>query len=552
MADTASTGLAQFRSFTEIPLVRQMGMIAALAMAIAGGMALFTWSQSPNYQPLYSDLSQKDSADLADAMRAANIPVKIDPNTGAVMVPADKLNDARMRAAAAGLPKSTAMGFEMIQQNESFGTSQFIEAARYQLALETELARTVAALQPVKSARVHLALPKPSAFAQTSGTPSASVLVELRPGRMLEDGQVDSIQHMVASSVPNLSASNVTVIDQYGRLLSGGDKNSALAQSSQEYEYARRAENDYESRIEDILTPMLGPNHVRAQVDADFDFSQTEQATESYDPQKTAVRSEQTSEDTTRAPNAGPNGVPGATSNQPPATAAPPAKPAASVQALQGGNTAQSTDTTVSQSKSETRNYEVDRTVSHTRQAVGQLKRLSVAVLVDNTTKTDADGNVTSVPLTPAQLAQVEALVKQAVGFNPQRGDTVTVQNAAFKAEEIPPLTPIPLWKRPEFREYLRQGLGALIVLVLIFAVLRPTLRSLLAGAPRVRHQGAIQGEIADEPAQQQALAADAAGATALAPPPYEQKLALARAAVTQDPKRVAQVMKTWIGEDGG
>jgi flagellar M-ring protein FliF len=564
MADTALAGLRQARSITELPVVRQLGLIAALALAIAAGIALFSWSQSPNFQPLFSNLTEKDSAELADAMRAAGIEVRIDPNTGAVLVPAEKIHDARMRAAAQGLPRSTSMGFEMIQQDEGFGTSQFMENARYQLALETELARTVASLQPVKNARVHLALPKPSAFTQNSGTPSASVLVELQPGRSLESNQVESIQHMVASSVPNLSASNVTVIDQFGRLLSDGDKDSELAVSAEQYQYARRAENDYARRIEEILTPMLGPGHITAQVAADFDFSVTEEAKESYNPQQkeAAVRSEQSTEDTTRAPNGGPLGIPGATSNQPPATAAPPAKPAPSVAAAAAGagaappangtTAAKAEDVTVSQSKSETRNYELDRTVSHTRQSVGRLKRLSVAVLVDNLSKTNDNGDVVSEPLTPEQIAKVEALVKKAVGFDETRGDTVTVQNAPFQAEEVPEVEPIPWWKRPELREYLRQGLGALIVLVLIFAVLRPTLRSLLA--PKAfPGGGAVNAQLAERGDAQAAEALPAAGGqTALAPPPYEQKIALARNAVAQDPKRVAQVVKTWIGEDGG
>ncbi len=558
MADTALTGLRQARSITDLPMVRQLGLMAAVALAIAAGIALFSWSQSPNFQPIFANLTEKDSAELADAIRASGIEVKVDPNSGAVMVPAEKIHEARLRAASQGLPKSASMGFEMIQQDEGFGTSQFMENARFQLALETELARTISSLQPVKNARVHLALPKPSAFAQTTGTPSASVLVELQPGRMLEANQVESVEHMVASSVPNLSASNVTVIDQFGRLLSGGDKSGELAVSSEEYQYARRAEADYARRIEEILTPMLGPDHMSAQVAADFDFSVTEEAKESYNPQQkeASVRSEQSSEDTTRAPNGGPLGVPGATSNQPPATSAPPAQPAPSVAAAAAAagagaaSTAKATDTTVSQSKSETRNYELDRTVSHTRQSVGRLKRLSVAVLVDNISKTNDNGDVVSEALTPEQVAKVDALVKKAVGFDESRGDTVTVQNAPFHTEPVPEVPPIPLWNRPELREYARQGLGAVIVLVLIFAVLRPTLRSLMA--PRAPVAGGVmRAELAESGSGQDALPV-APNPQALAPPPYEQKLALARNAVAQDPARVAQVVKNWIGEDGG
>lgn len=569
MADSPLDSLKNARSITELPLVRQMSMIAAVGLAIAVGLYLFNWFQQPSYVPLYPNLNEKDSSELAEVMRQAAIPYKLDPGTGAVTVPGDKVNDARMRAASAGLPKSASMGFEMIQQNESFGTSQFMENARYQLALETELARTISSLQPVKGARVHLALPRPSPFTQTASTTSASVLVELQPGRELEATQVDSIRHMVASSVPNLAADSVTVIDQFGRLLSGQDANSPMAQSTQQYQYSRHVEADYVRRIEQLLAPMLGMDHISAQVSADFDFSETEEARESYDPAKTAVRSEQTTEDTTRGPNGGTQGIPGATSNQPPNTtqtnpapAQPPAaanaagQPGAANAANAAANTKTADATVTSQSTSQTKNYEVDRTLSHTRQPVGRLRRLSVAVLVDNISKQDDKGKTTTIPLTPEELSKVEALVKQAIGFDQARGDTVTVQNAPFKTEVAAPIPPEPIWKRAEFRDYIRQALGAIVLLVLIFAVLRPLLRSLITPKKYVAADE-NDGELDD----QRAALAHQAGQLALAggapeqpalpqpTPAYEQRLTAARGVVTQDPKRVAQVVKTWVNE---
>jgi len=461
-----------------------------------------------------------------------------------------------MPPAAQGLPKGTAMGFEMIQQDQGLGTSQFMETARYQLALETELARTVSSLQPVKAARVHLALPKASPFVRLQDNASASVLVELYPGRQLEQGQVSSIVHIVASSVPDLTPGAVTVIDQYGHLLTEGDPDSEAAQSTAQFEQTHRLEADYVRRLEQLLTPMLGAGRVNAQVAADMDFSVTEEAHESYKPDSAAVRSEQTSEDTTRNGAGAAQGIPGATSNQPPAAAQ--AKPAATAKDKDGAIAAAapaataatsttSGDNVVTQSRSNTRNYELDRTLSHTRQPVGRLRRLSVAVLVDNLPRTDAKtGKTALTPLSKDEMAKVEALVREAVGFDAARGDSVSVENAPFAAAEVPAITPLPLWQRPELRDVARQGLGALSVLVLIFVVLRPLLRNLLS-ASRPTAPMRI-GELPVDVGEERLSLNGPNGAATLA---YEQKLAAARGAVAQDPKRVAQVVKTWLGNDG-
>ena len=561
----ASRALPQFRvlaDLRQIPAVRQLATLIGLALAVAAGVALFTWSQQPNYVPVFPGLAEKDAADIADALRAGGTPMRLDPATGTVTVPADKVYEARMRLAAQGLPKGTAMGYEMIEQEQGLGTSQFIETARYQLALETELARTVGSLQSVKSARVHLALPKASPFVRRQDAASASVMVDLYPGRQLEAGQVSSIVHFVASSVPDLAPGAVTVIDQYGHLLTQNDSDSDVAQSVQQFEQTHRQEADYVRRIEDLLSPMLGAGRVSAQVAADMDFSVTEEARESYKPDAVAVRSEQSSEEMTRNP-AQPSGVPGALSNQPPAAAAP--APASAAAAKGDSKTVAATTTTasgqdlpLSQSKTSTRNYEVDRTVSHTRQTVGRLRRLSVAVLVDNLPKLDAKtGKTTLEPLTPAELSKVESLVKEAVGFDAARGDSVSVQNAPFAAAEAASIEPLPLWQRPEVRDAARQVLGALVVLVLIFAVLRPLLRNLMGTARTASGMDpggaplhlASNGRVAE--AEDRVSLGDGRG-----PPqqalPYEQKLATARGAVAQDPKRVAQLVKTWIGDDGG
>ncbi len=542
------------RSLKDIPALRQLIMLVGVAVAVAAGFTVFNWSQKPDLAPLYGNLADKDAAEIGEALRAAKIPFQVDTATGAVSVPAAQVHEARLKLASQGLPRGSAQGFEMIQQEQGFGTSQFIETARYQHALETELARSVSTLQPVRAARVHLALPKASAFARNREAASASVLVELHSGRTLEPDQVASIVHMVASSVSNLQPSAVTVVDQNGRLLTRDDGGSPLGQSSEQFDYARRVEADYVRRIEQLLTPMLGAGRVSAQVTADLDFSVTEEARETYKPDSATVRSEQTSEEQQRSPSGPAAGIPGATSNQPPPqTANPP------LNQLSGASG--SADAPLSQSKQSSRSYEIDRTLSHTRQPVGSVRRLSVAVLVDYVPRVGADKKVTMVALGKPELDKVNALVREAVGFSEQRGDSLSVQNAAFVQPDAVTPDDLPIWQNPQLRDGLRHLGGALIVLALIFAVLRPVLKQLLAAplAPRAA-QGALSGGgaagmvaddvrvVSDGPV---ALGRGPGGsAVAALPDPYDEKLQTARSAVTQDPKRVAQVVKNWIGQE--
>lgn len=539
------------RGLKDLPIVRQLALLVGIAAAVAGGIAMFTWSQQPGYVGLYADLSGKDAADAADALRAANIPYKLDPS-GALMVPGAQVHEARLQLASQGLPKGGAQGFEMMQQDPGFGVSTFLEGARYNHALETELARSIGLLSPVKAARVHLAIPKATAFARPGEGPSASVLVELHAGQSLEANQVQAIVHMVGSSVPDLDASRVTVVDQFGRLLSRNDSDSSLALTTEQFDHARRVEADFARRIEQLLAPVTGPGKVSTQVSADLDFSVTEEARESYAPDKSVVKSEQTSQETSRGgagngAGGAAQGVPGALSNQPPE-----AQPAIPLNAVAGS----SPEGPINQSTNSTKNYEVDRTLSHTREVGGRLKKLTVAVLVDDLPRADKDGAVKLQPLSADELKKIELLVKDAIGFDETRGDRVSVQNVSF----LPPTTVdaevTPIWQQPQAQTLARQAFGALAVIVLIFAVVRPTLKSLFA-APR---PAAALSQPADGtliPAGGGA-AAIAGGGTytdeperLVALPPYEQKLALAKTAVAQDPKKVAQVVKAWLGEEG-
>jgi flagellar M-ring protein FliF len=537
----ATMSLPAVRQLKDVPALRQLAVLAGIAAAVAVGLLVWSWSQKPGYVPVYADLSDKDAAELADALRAADIPIRLDGGT--VTVPQAQLYDARLKLAAQGLPHGTSQGFEAMQQDQGFGTSQFVESARYQHALETELARTIGSLQPVRGARLHLAIPKPSAFASKSDAPSASVFVELYAGRTLQADQVASIVHLVASSVPGLLPASVTVIDQFGHLLTN-EADSALARTAEQFDYARRVESDYQRRIEQLLTPMVGAGRVNAQVAADLDFAETEEAREQYGPDPAKVRSEQISEDTQRGAKTA-AGVPGATSNEPPAQS-----PNPKLNQLAGPD---ANSDVQSRSKQESRTYELDRTLSHTRQSVGRLKRLSVAVLVDHVPKTEGEGKdrkTTMVALTPEQLSKVESLVKEAVGFDAARGDTVSVQNAAFIEPEIPAIEALPIWQQPQMLSIARQAGGVLLVLALILFILRPALRQLLAAptsAPAL--VGTVEDEAAAPPLADDRVSLQAVPA---APSAYDQKLQLARKAVGEDPKRVAQVVKSWIGSENG
>jgi flagellar M-ring protein FliF len=535
---------AWFDRLHSLQITRRLGLMAMIAVAVAAGLFVFFWSQKPAYTPLYTGLDEKGTAEAADLLRTAQIPFKLDQATGAITVPEEKLYDARLKLAGAGLTDTGNMGFEVMEKDPGFGVSQFVENARYQHALETELARTIASLRPVREARVHLAIPKPSAFTRQRDVSSASVVLELRGGNGLERNQVDAIVNMVASSIPDLAPERVTVVDQSGRLLTIADPNSDAAMNAAQFEQVQRQESDYNQRIRELLEPMTGPGRVNPEVSVDMDFSVTEEARELYNGEPPKLRSEQVSDNTTAA--IGPQGVPGATSNTPPG--AP--QPAAAT-------------TPTETSKSATRNYELDRTLQHTRQPPGRIKRVSVAVLIDHVPRPGAKGKMVEQALSAAELTRIEGLVKQAVGFNAERGDTVSVMNAPFvrnapEAEDKPGW-----WEDPRVMNGLRLLLGAAVVLALLFGVLRPALRQ-IAGPPPAKDKDKDKSEPQnadvsmldeDDPllASMTDDTASIAGGNRVAialPDGYEERLRLAREAVKQDSKRVAQVVKGWVASE--
>jgi flagellar M-ring protein FliF len=542
---TADKAGAALTKIGDARVFKQMGTLLLIAGAVALGLFVFFWSQKPAYTPLYTGLDPKATAEATDMLRAAQIPFQLDQSTGAISVPEENLHDARLKLAGAGLAESGRLGFEMMERDPGFGVSQFVENARYQHALETELVRTITTLRPVRDARVHLAIPKPSAFTRQREVASASVVLDLRSGAMLERNQVDAIVHLVSSSIPDLAPERVTVVDQSGRMLTISDPNSEAALNAAQFERVRKLETSFNERIRELLEPLTGPGRINAEVAVDMDFSVTEEARETFANDPAKIRSEQVSQNTVAA--AGPEGVPGATSNTPPGP-----------NAAAATNPAAPTET----SSSATRNFEMDRTLQHTRQPAGRVRRVTAAVLVDHVPRTSENGKVVMTALDAATLTRIEALVKEAVGFDAARGDSVSVMNAPFvretdKAEEVP-FWESPWLHNPMVRDIARYGIGALVVILLLFGVLRPAMRQIIdpkAKKAQREDDDGIDVTVVDDD-EHHARAATALSheehppLRALPSDAYEDRLRQAREAVKTDSKQVAQVVKDWVASD--
>jgi flagellar M-ring protein FliF len=556
-------------------------LLVGIAAAVAAGVTVVLWTRGPSYSLLYANIAAEDQSAVAQALEAAQIPYRIQPGSNNIEVASERVSEARMKLAGQGLPESGG-GFALMDKDPGFGVSQFMENARYQHALETELARTIANLRPVEGARVHLAIPHQSAFVRDHHPGSASVFVQVKPGRRLEEGQVQAIINLVASSVPEMEANQVTVVDQQGRLLSSPEGHDEFALREQQFDMVHRLEEDYTQRIEALLTPMIGAGRVRAQVVAQMDMSVSEEAHEAYKPDSQIVRSEQISEQSSRDGSAS-GGVPGALTNQPPpagvaqnpppntapaknptdpnatnANAANKSPAAAPATQPVGGSTGVAGNDS-SSSKSTTRNYEIDRTLAYTHQPAGKLKRLTVAVLLDNMRTSDKDGKVKETPLTQQQLDHVTQLVKDAVGFDEGRGDNVNVVNASFKTEAPAndgDLESPPFWESPFFLNMAKLAGGIIVLLVLVLSVLRPMIRSLVGPQrsqvqliPRTAAAGAGPDldPVAAGGTNTPALPGTQSKEVALT---HEQQIAQAKQLANQDAKRVAQVVRGWVAQD--
>ncbi|KRP75118.1 flagellar M-ring protein FliF [Pseudomonas paralactis] len=570
-------GLSFLENLSQMTMLRQVGLMVGLAASVAIGFAVVLWSQQPDYRPLYGSLSGMDSKQIMETLAAADIAYTVEPNSGALLVKADDVARARMKLAAAGVaPSDSNIGFEILDKDQGLGTSQFMEATRYRRGLEGELARTISSLNNVKAARVHLAIPKSSVFVRDERKPSASVLVELFAGRSLEPGQVLAIVNLVATSVPELSKSQITVVDQKGNLLSDMAENSALTQAGKQFDYSRRMESMLTQRVHNILQPVLGNDRYKAEVSADVDFSAVESTSEQFNPDQPALRSEQSTSEQRTASN-GPQGVPGALSNQPPAPASAPQTTggaAATAGAIQPGqplldaNGQQIMDPATGQPmlapypadkrNQSTKNFELDRSISHTKQQQGKINRLSVSVVVDDQVKVNAaDGAVTRAPWTADELARFTRLVQDAVGFDASRGDSVSVINMPFSAERGEVIADPAFYTQPWFWDIVKQVLGVLFILVLVFGVLRPVLNNITGGGKKqlalaggdveLGGMGGLDGELAND------RVSLGGPQSILLPSPsegYDAQLNAIKSLVAEDPGRVAQVVKEWINAD--
>ncbi|WP_428853261.1 flagellar basal-body MS-ring/collar protein FliF [Imbroritus primus] len=555
-------------------------VLAAIVAAVAIAVLVSLYSRTPDYRVLYSNVTDRDGGAILAALQQMNVPHRFGDGGSAILVPADRVHDTRLKLAAQGLPKGGLVGFELME-NQKFGTSQFAEQVNYQRGLEGELARSIQSMSEVQAARVHLALSRPSVFVREQPKPSASVVLTLYPGRVLDPSQVQAIGHMVASSVPNLPIKSVTVVDQAGRLLSAVFQEKAGLDGRQ-LEYSREVEQGYIDRIHAILKPIVGDNNVHAQVTADIDLADTEQMAESYRPNQhenqAAIRSQTISETRNAKPDSI-GGVPGALSNQAPpspqvqATAPAPTAPGAAAPAPgQPGSTAAAATALVngqrsgeSARKDATTNYEVDKTVRHTRQNMGAVRRLSVAVVVNyRKVPAGANGAIQQQALSEAEMAKLTTLVKDAVGFNAERGDSVNVVNSRFNEPEPEPVEILPVWKQPETIQYasLLAKYGALVlaVLAVIFGVIRPLMRR------------ANRRAETEQPGQQINIREDTPmlpdetepGVTPVTPiidderhaqseatrAAFDAQLEMVRKVARENPRLVANIVREWVNSD--
>ncbi|WP_145533832.1 flagellar basal-body MS-ring/collar protein FliF [Yersinia thracica] len=556
-----TTTLARLRANPKIPL------LIAAAAAIAIIVALMLWAKSPDYRVLYSNLSDRDGGDIVTQLTQLNIPYRFADNGGALLIPADKVHETRLRLAQQGLPKGGAVGFELLDQ-EKFGISQFSEQVNYQRALEGELARTIGTLGPVLNVRVHLAMPKPSLFVREQKSPTASVTLALQPGRVLDDGQINAIVYMVSSSVAGLPPASVTVVDQTGRLLTQSDSAGRDLNAAQ-LKFTNEVENRFQRRIETILAPMVGSGNIHAQVTAQVDFASREQTDEEYKPNQAAnqgaVRSQQVStSEQLGGTNVG--GVPGALSNQPPITPVapievPPATPAAGAGAAantaNAANRPAATTTAAKQTATssnsrhdQTTNFEVDRTIRHTQQQAGMVKRLSVAVVVNY----GMDKAGKPIALSKEQLAQVESLTREAMGFSTDRGDTLNVVNTPFSATGEDTGSNLPFWQQQSFFDQLLNIGRYLLILLVAWILWRKLVRPLMekkqvADKATASVNSIVQTAQASETAKQtkEELALRKKNQQRVSAEVQAQRI---RELADKDPRVVALVIRQWMSND--
>ncbi len=538
---------------------QRLRLALGIVLFVAIGVVGLVMGRQAEWRVLYANLADKDGGAVIAQLGTLNIPYKYTEGGGAILVPADRVHDLRLKLASMGLPKGSVNGFEMMEANR-FGMTQFQERLTFQRGLEGELTRSIQALSSVQNARVHLALPNQNGFFREQQKPSASVLLTLHPGRSLDRSQLAGIVHLVSSSVPEMKASAVSVLDDTGKLLSAPlDGTGGLGSNdSEQLQYVQQLEQTYSRRILEMLEPMVGKQNVKAQVTAELDFSQTESTTESHKPNQTpdssAVRSQQTVESTNGAAGAPAAGVPGATTNQPPAQPSAPINGAAQTLTANGQAGGAGSGTGPSKRES-TVNYEVDKTVKVTKGATGVVKRINAAVVVNNQITTDDKGKTVSTPLTEIQLEKMTALVRETVGFSKERGDSVNVVNAPFALDK-PDILEIPLWRQPEVVEIARSfawPLGTVLLAALVLlGLVRPALKGLapplnqIASAEELERGSQLDALESERPERPQ-LSAPGQSAESNQPSSSELMLEDARKLTRDNPAAVANIIKAWM-----
>lgn len=539
-----------------LPAQRKLMLGGGIAAIIAIFVAMMLWGREGDYRVLYTNLSDKDGGAILAQLQQMQVPYKHADGGAAILVPADKVHDVRLKLASAGLPKGSVVGFELME-TQKFGTTQFQERLNFQRGLEGELVRSIQALSSVQSARVHLALPNQNGFFREQQKPSASVVLTLYAGRTLDRGQIAGIVHLVSSSVPEMPPKAVSILDQTGALLSGSQEEGAdhAGLDAQQLQYVRQIESSYAQRIRDILEPVVGKDNLRAQVTAELDFSRTESTAEEYKPNQGAdaqstVRSQQTSEQSAGA-GAAAAGVPGATTNQPPVPATAPINGAsAPLQAAQPNGGSALTNGR----REAVTNYEVDRTVRVTRSATGNIKRLNAAVVLNHRTTTDAKGKTTTQPIPDEELEKLTALVREAIGVDDRRGDSIKVVNTPFQVIKQDVID-TPMWQNPETVDLIRTlavpGALTLAALIVVFGAIRPAIKA----ARPAQGQGSEQGKlnaVVDDLQELPGLSGVARGPdgqplTALEPPGPDRRLESARNLARENPQAMAQVVRGWM-----
>lgn len=551
--DSSESKNELFLGFNRLNLLRQVGLMVGLAASVALGVAVVLWAQEPNYQPVVGDLSAYNPQDVTTILDSNGIDYKMDTRSGALLVPSDQVYNARLKLAAEGVTDQKTMGYELLDKDRGLGTSQFMETVSYRRGLEGELARTISSMRGVRGARVHLAIPERSVFVRDARDPTASVFLEVFAGRRPEQEQIAAIVNLVAGSIPMMNKDHVTVVDQNGNLLTGKESRGDGERMQDQYEYTSRLEERLTRRVASLIAPIVGEGRYRAEVSADLDFSSVEQAEELFNPEQQAVRSER---DLTEQRVAGFNGgVPGALSNQPPANATVPEQVNANAQAE--GAEGAATAPPVNVRKESTRNYEMDRTVSYTRQELGRVRRVTVALAVDDMKVVDPETGAVSYEAWPEQeLQRLSMLVRDAVGYSASRGDSVTVMNTAFAPEEAYEFETPGFWEQPWFWDLMKQVLAGLVILVLVLGLLRPTLKSLSGGGRRDRDDESGSGgydgydDTDTNDALRQAMSAQDDLLLPGATDSYDRQLNALKGLIAEDPARVSQVMRQWVNVD--